>query len=396
MSKKIASSLLGILEDSVMVGIQDKTSDIEPSLVKLMDHWNFDLDAKKPGVAHQIIGGDEVKFTRLDLSTFLMALIDRNAVINLPVYKSRRATTVREGENVLSNKNRHGEILSLTSNQKAFSFGVRIKDENVLSESKDGTETLGQFRTFLITDLTGGMYDGWQTLQFVPSSAENNWMNTNYFKDDVKDNKIYFDKFVAPEKWAAFYGKYYFMSKAMESRLSDEIRHLKHSIKSLIEDGIKYPPGFEAPPVDWPKQTKGEYDTEKIWAFQAEIDIPAPKLETEYADIETTQDGLVGATRKRKRLEKALAKCRFINRSVELAFSQKHPNDVTKAERPQVHWVKGVEWEKYTAAGKRTEWNRLKIFQPGVGELSVALRYRWWEKTEQVAKDVNSRLRINS
>ncbi len=56
-----------------------------------------------------------------------------------------------------------------------------------------------------------------------------------------------------------------------------------------------------------------------------------------------------------------------------------------KIEEKMPGWIKGAKWERaFRFPKKRTDWNRLVLFQPAVGEMGVALRYRLYEKTERV------------
>ena len=54
-------------------------------------------------------------------------------------------------------------------------------------------------------------------------------------------------------------------------------------------------------------------------------------------------------------------------------------------------WLKNVKWEEsYTPKGKRTVWNRLIFFQPGIGKQGVSIRFREYEKTERVNESYQS------
>ena len=52
------------------------------------------------------------------------------------------------------------------------------------------------------------------------------------------------------------------------------------------------------------------------------------------------------------------------------------------------HWIKNVEWEPgFREPGKRTDWERLKLFQPEPGLHSVSILKRTFDKATQVALD---------
>src|SRR3990167_1459693 len=135
--KKVAATLTSILENPIMASILDKSHDIDETINEVVSWWRYDMASRKPGIAYTS-GGD--KTTDLDLSCFLFELAERNAVINIPIYKSIRAKSIKEGEFVLSSQNRHGNVLGLSANKDVFSFSLRIKDMNAVS-----TDNVGAF-----------------------------------------------------------------------------------------------------------------------------------------------------------------------------------------------------------------------------------------------------------
>ena len=156
--KRVAKTLTEILNNPIMEIILDRSRDIETIIEEVNNWWGFDLYSRKPGVAYRDENGST---TDLDLSCFLYELARRNAVINIPEYKSMRATKLKEGQALVSKNNRHGQILGLTANKDVFSFSLRIKDMNVINSSG-----VGDYRNFSITDLDGDFYEGWGNLEF--------------------------------------------------------------------------------------------------------------------------------------------------------------------------------------------------------------------------------------
>ena len=48
-------------------------------------------------------------------------------------------------------------------------------------------------------------------------------------------------------------------------------------------------------------------------------------------------------------------------------------------------WIKNVTWEDgFREPGKRTDWQRMKLFQPEVGKHSVSILKRTYQKADQV------------
>ena len=359
------------------VSITDTTCD------EILGYWNYDLFTKNPGVAYN---EDGIKVTDLDLATFFFALASRNAVINIPQYKAKGPTRVKANETVLANTNRHGQILNLTSNKETFTFGVRIKDMNVMVIENNGSQTLGAFRTFLLTGFDGDLYKGWKRIEFSPSAKENDFLNQ---KDLWNGRTLVFDRFINSEKWISFYGKYYFLAKALIDRLVEERSYLKKEIGAMRDAGIIVPSNapVEAQESDYVPTEEEEYDTKKIWCFEAEVDVP--ESEINYPVHKHTVKNLIDLSVRVKDLNNYVERLRFLTRTIELAFSNKHPADrCDKMEFDYPGWIKGFGWEKdFTFPGKRNKWYRLKIMQPSVGEFSVALRFRWTEKSQKVKKE---------
>lgn len=371
-AKKVAKTLTSVLDNEVMQRIMDRSQDMEETINEVISWWRYDLFNRKPGPAYDENG--EIVGTTLDLSCFLFELAERNAVINIPSYKSMRAASVTEGQHVVSAENRHGCITNLIANKNTFSFSVRIRDMNVISE-----EGVGAYRTFSLTDLDGDWYDGWKKLEFIPSAKENKFIFEN--KMNI-GNDVVFNEFVHPNRWSSIYGQYYFMTKALIERLSEEASHCFKEIKRMLDEGITYPP--KEAPAEWPEKEKIAGKKIQVNAFDFEIDIP--ENDSKYKTYKSTQKNLVELTKKRNwYVYSVVPKLRFATRATELAF-------IKHGEGKVASWIKNVNWESdYVQAGKRTKWDRLVLFQPKVGEVGVSLRKRVYSKTEEVSLDYDDR-----
>lgn len=242
--KEIENSLKNILENPIMKVILDRSSNIESVFEKVNSWWRYDLLSRKPGPAYideNFVGTD------LDLSCFLYELSNRNSVINIPTYKSMRPTRFKEGQILVSKDNRHGQILGLIANKDVFSFSIRIKDMNIIN-----TNTVGEYRNFLITDFDGNFYEGWRSLQFIPTAKENKFIFENELL--TNNNSIIFTNFVHPNRWSSLFGQYYFITKALINRLKEESSYYNREVKAMLEEGIHYPPKEDTP--GWPESTK--------------------------------------------------------------------------------------------------------------------------------------------
>lgn len=366
--KKVAKTLKTILDNPIMLDIMDKSKDMTETIKEVSSWWKYDLFSRKPGPAYDEDG--VFVGTDLDLACFLYELADRNAVINIPTYKSLRKTRIKEGQSVVSKDNRHGSLLGLNSNKNTFIFSVRIKDMNVMT-----TDSVGDYRNFSLTDMSGEWYDGWKKIEFLPTAKENTFLNESKI---LEGNHITFKNFSHPNRWTSFFGQYYFITKCLIDRLTEEASYYNSEVKKMLEAGIQYPP-TEAP-TEWPKQESEKGKSIKVKAFNVEIDIP--ENDSTFPVYEYNQENLVKLTKLRKEyVYKTIPKLRFATRATELSYYNQR-SDVLP------HWLEDVKWENdYVVPGKRTKWQRLVLFQPGVGERGVAIRKREFEKSEIVSVD---------
>ncbi|MCK5616484.1 hypothetical protein KAR91_82240 [Candidatus Pacearchaeota archaeon] len=374
-AKKVATTLKNVLDNTVMQGIMDRGSKILPLIEEVKSFWNYDLFKRSPGPAYRdgvFVGTD------LDLACFLYSLAERNAVINIPKYESIRATSRKEGQMIVSKDNRHGQLLGVVSNKDVFSFSIKIKDMNVMS-----SDEVGDYRNFSITDLDGDWYSGWSTIQFMPDAKENAFLFENELLSG--GNRIVFKNFVHPNRWTSFYGKYYFMTKALIERMREQAKDLNLQIKAMLNAGIEYPATGEGAQTSWPKSHKEEGKSVKFESLQVEVDIP--DNDTTFPTYLQTQANLVEITKLRKDLTyKYTPMMQFMTRATELAFFKHGTNGDDQERMPG--WLTDVNWEReYKLKGKKIKWDRLILFQPGVGERAVSIRKRKYQKAQIVSKD---------
>lgn len=383
MTKTVAKTLKEIPASDIYARILDPNDKLDDVIELMKAHWAYDLYSRRPGPA--LLEDGVLKPTDLDLACFMSALADRGAVINIPKYELRRAATRREGEHVVSKDNRHGAVIGLVSNKDVFSFSVRMRDMNVMTTDGDGHDGVGAFRTFMLVDINGKWYDGWNKIEFMPSRRE------NAFLEDKKlwtGNTVYFDNFVHPNRWVSFYGKWYILTKILVARLRAEASARRADVKSKTAGGLAFPTEGEGALKEWGEsETIGESKPEKVNAFAAEVDAPIPE---DFAPYPETQEGLIAAQKRATLLTYTeVPLLNFACRATELAFAKRA--DVFRfmdGGPPQMEpfpaWISGAAWErKYKI--KRTEWNRLVLHQSVPFAKGLALRYRVHQKTERVA-----------
>ncbi len=120
--KTIAESLLFMLTHPVVTTILDRQSDITGTIKEVKSWWGYDLFKRRPGPAYYDERGNFHE-TDLDLACFLYELSKRGAVVNLPMYQSKRAAQFRGDQKLISKSNRHGKIISLAANKD---LGIKV------------------------------------------------------------------------------------------------------------------------------------------------------------------------------------------------------------------------------------------------------------------------------
>ncbi len=371
-----AKTILDMATGETMRHVLDRTADVTDLERVLLDHWSYDLYARRPGAAY--LANGVLQPTDLDLACFLSALADRKAVVNIPKYTPRRASTHREGERVLSKDNRHGRITGITANKSAFSFSVRIQDQNVISSGAEGDE-VGAPRNFMLVDVDGTWHDGWKCIEFMPSAKENDFLTDRKL---WTDNQVVFKNFVHPNRWISFYGQYYFLTKALIQRLEDENEFRREAEKRMLAAGVRFPSSGEGSPQAWPHTEKtGEDKPIKVRAFECEVDVPWSGAFGWRVGLDPQRELIANADRIRRVKNDILPRLRFATRATELAFV-----NVGASARSLPVWMTGAIWEEgYVQKGKRIAWTRLVHTREWPAEEGFALRYRLYEKTERVA-----------
>ena len=369
-AKVIANSLTTLLENEVVKVILDRSTDVNKSVIDTVKSWwGYDLFNRKPSSAYDMYG--TFKGTNLDLACFLYELSGRGAVINIPEYKSHTRSKKRTDQKLSSKFNRNGLVTGVSANKNFFSFNINIIDQNVIGEDK-----VGDYRTFSLTDKYGDWYEGWKKIEFIPTLKENRFITENKL---WSGNKIIFKNFIHPNRWTSFFGHHYVITKLLMERLADESVFLNTEVKRLLAAGIKFPKN------EGPSSFSSEYGKskqQKFPAFECKIYIPDTQISGDYNFIEETQEELVKTYNTRKYyIYTLIPTLRFMTRASEYAH-YKNPDRMPA-------WIKNTTWEpgfKIPPRG-RAQWDRLKLFQPKVGEHSISIIKRSFEKSATVGAD---------
>jgi len=305
------------------------------------------------------------------MACFLYTLTGRNAVINIPTYKGHSQTKFKTGQKLLSKENRHGQLLGVRGNKETFGFSIVIKDMNVMK-----SDEVGDYRNFSMTDFNGEWYSGWKKIEFIPSVRENNFIMESKI---LSENTISFKNFIHPNRWTSFFGKYYFVTKLLMDRLTEESSYYRSLIKKMLEEGINYPISDKQKTKTYTDDSIDKGKQIKIKSFEVEVDIP--RNETEFPKYESSQENLVKLTNLINKFTYTfIPGLRFMTRATELAHYKKQ--DAFPA------WLENVKWEKdYKQKGKRKNWDRLVLFQDKPGEIGISIRKREYEKSIRVSEN---------
>jgi len=252
--------------------------------------------------------------TDLDLLSFMIPLVARGGVIEIPKYTNRRKTVKKSNERRIGTS-RFGKTTGLISNKDVFSFSVRLFDQSVIvKDTETETESTGAHRNLLIVDCDGHWYDGWDKIVWDPTKKENAFLNDN---DLWTGNTVCFKHYVHPNRRQSIFGAPYLLLKMLSARLTDEAKFYRQEVKRLQKLGIKFPKGEKSPfvPVTY------ESSTEPINVATMEMILDMPEFSGEYSAVSNDVFGLVEAYRKQKYLTYTLKPLvQFVLRADEAAY----------------------------------------------------------------------------
>jgi hypothetical protein len=365
--KRISASVTNILENPIVMIILDRNAVIEEVIETVQGWWGYDLMNRRPSPAYDEYG--VFQGTDLDLACFMYALSERGAVINIPYYKSHSKTKIREDQELISKSNRNGKLIGVGGNKDFFNFNITIIDQNVVCEDK-----VGEARTFSLTDKDGSWYEGWNRIEFTPTIKENRFLTENKL---WSGNRVVFKNCIHPNRWTSVFGQHYIITRLLMDRLKDESKFLFQEMKRLQAAGIEYPDGEG--PAPFVETKYGDTISKAFPAFEMKVFIPQSKFVGEYEKYSDSPAALVDAYNRRKMFTyKIIPKLRFMTRASEFAH--------WKAMDRFPAWIKGAKWEDgFKIPRGRTTFQRLKLFQDSVGELSVSLLRREFTKKAQVS-----------
>jgi len=354
--------------DEMLTRTLDRASDIRGVADYILAEWGYDARRRD---------ADNID----DMACFLVSIQEYRPIVNIGEYQNRRVATKTEGEWVVGKENRHGRIVSIKSKKDSFSFSMTIEDMNVVKA--DGS--IGAFRSFILQDVTGEWYEGWNKLELQPTGL------TPEILEKIGSPTVSFKHFIHPNRQHSIYGAPHLLAHIVtEIRIADEMTHWNKWIRATRDKlGIIPTPSPKRYPVGG-----GEKIT--VTAFTVKVD--GAELSGEYADkFAETPEGVDAAVAYLQRLRWLQTALRVNLRASQFAFfkhalTPKVPvanllewlaGGCESLEPSRPAWATGPWVKGYKETPKaKTYWARLEV-RPG-----LYLRFRTWDKTETVAAPV--------
>lgn len=347
------------LNNPLARSIMDRSFTIDKDFTeKIINQSVFSWEGRNPVPAMDPEGN--IQTTDLDLLSFMVPLVARGAVIEIPQYRNRRKVVRKKNERKIGS-NQFGKTTGLISHKDALSFSVRIFDQSIVStDPETEVESIGAHRNYMLVDCDGYWYDGWNQITWNPSRKENSFLTD---KNLWTGNSVVFEHYVHPNRRQSIYGAPYLLLKMLSERLTDEARFYRTEMKRLQEFGIQLPRGEKAAYAE----TVSEGATETIRTETIEMILDMPEFSGAYEPVSEDVDGLTKAYRRQKYLTYTLKPLvQFVLRADEAAFYRYGHSESFVA-----HWMKNCQWESgYRPPRGRVDWNRIVLSD------NVALRYR--------------------
>lgn len=364
---RIAASVQSVaqLKNPYAKAIMDRGCVIDENFVNsILGQSVFGWEGRDPAPALDLDGN--FQGTDLDLLSFLMGLVNRGAVIEIPQYRNRRKAVQRADERKIGT-NQFGALTGLTSNSEVLSFSVHIFDRTIVkTDTRTGREEPGAPRNYMIVDCDGHWYDGWNRIVWKANVAENEFLTRCGL---WTGNTVYFTNYVHPNRVNALFGAPYLLLKMLMLRLDDEANFYRSEMKRLEAVGIAREKNEYTPPT-----AQGPVESIRVGTIEVVLD--TPEFIGTYMREPNTQQGLRHAYARQKFLTYTLKpRVQFVVRADEAAYFLHGAKNNYVAP-----WMQEREWKSgYKPPRGRVEWNQMALSH------DIALRFRLKEATQEVS-----------
>lgn len=242
----LAKSIAGIVHgtDPLADRIRDRSSPITHELVTdVMSLLLIGYPGRRPRPLFDSKG--RPRPTDMDLASFLVHLLEKPTIIELPTYTTALPRSIFASERHLSDR-RYGNLLALSSHREHLSFGVTIEDMSVMRRSPLEEDVLGSPRTFLIVGYDGSWHAGWQGVSWQFRRDETNFRE--HYELDVDTAHQGYQYFVHPNRRHSIFSRAHLLLKLLWQRLDDEVGHYDSATSVSL-----------TPPAVIVKQARGQH-----------------------------------------------------------------------------------------------------------------------------------------
>lgn len=320
--------------------------------------------------------GNFIRHTDLDLLTWLMGMARRGAVIQIPEYKNFRPSQSNPLERHLT-ESRFGPIVSLGSSEKGHSFSIKIFDHSLKVIDAYGRESMGGYRSYMVVDPSGQLYDGWKSITWDPNPAEREFLQD---KSLLYGNTVVFSTAVHPNRWQSVFGSGFLLLKVLLKRVKDEKKFYADEVERLLAMGIRFPisQGGLSGKTNNGRQPESPKlgNSASVMFTHLQMVLEMPDLDGVYRPVPDTPEGLVYAERRASAMRRMHTDAQFIAEADVLAYKQYGRGRIPHWMGDDAYWETG-----YRQKGKRTDWNRLNVSNAA----RIHLLYRLHEVSQMVA-----------
>jgi hypothetical protein len=319
---RLAKTLQAIMDgvDPVANIIRNRASPLLPVFVeKVMSLLLIGYPGRRPRKQTDRRGNPRP--TDMDLASFLVMLMKKPTIIELPAYTAALPRAVFASERHLGHR-RHGHLLGLSSHRELLSFGVTIQDMNIVKRSPLEEDTLGSPRTFLIMGHDAGWHTGWQGVSWQFRQDELGFRERYDLIHDASHRDYQY--FVHPNRRHSIFSRAHLLLKLLWQRIEDERRHYHHH---QIQN------------------TTGEAVVESCSSFR-NIMVPSFTMSLtglpSHGDypVYEGQEGISALTSYLEHLSHLQKQVQFLVRANELAFFQ-----YGRTNNYVANWVRGGVWD---------------------------------------------------
>ena len=195
---------------------------------KILSLTHFSFSGRKP--RNQKSKRGMKRPTDMDLASFLVGLLQKPTILELPAYTNALPKVTSQNERHLDTR-RYGQLLNLVSHKSRLSFGVRIHDATIMRRSSLEEDILGVPRTFMIINYEGIWHTGWRGISWNFRTAERGFRERYELNEDP--NHFSYQYFVHPNRRHSIFGAPHLLLKLLWQRIQDELDFYRKELKRL-------------------------------------------------------------------------------------------------------------------------------------------------------------------